>query len=172
MNPRKILAHDWVVDLAGRSSHVDQSVEHTLHAQRHGGGIVASFEGQQLVGYPPAIVHVADDIADRCAGFGEVHLVEVVTLDNVDNRPDFDARLVHGTEQERNASVFRCGRVRATQDKDPVCGVALGGPDLLTVDDPLVAVVDGTSTERCEIGAGIRLGVTLAPSVFTRKYSR
>ena len=63
-----------------------------------------------------------------------------MTLDNIDDGPDFDAGLVHGAEQERNASVFRCGRVRATQDEDPVCGVALGGPDLLTVDDPLVAV--------------------------------
>ena len=56
------------------------------------------------------------------------------------------------------------GSVRAS-DEDVVGEVAGRGPDLLAVDDPLVAVEHGPAAEVAEVGAGVGLGVALAPHV-------
>ncbi len=71
-----------------------------------------------------------------------------------------------GTSRKVMPRCFGCVGVGAGEDEDPVGQVAGRGPDLLTVDDPLVAVELGLAAEVAEIGTGIRLGVALAPEVF------
>jgi len=56
------------------------------------------------------------------------------------------------------------GGVGAHQAENPVGEVGIGGPDFLAVDDEIVAVAFGAGLQRGEIGAGIRLGITLAPA--------
>ena len=73
--------------------------------------------------------------------------------------------LVHGHEQERDALVLGDVGVGAGEHEDPVGQVAGAGPDLLAVDDPLVAVELGPAPEVAEVGAGVGLGVALAPQV-------
>src|SRR5262249_39935796 len=51
----------------------------------------------------------------------------------------------------------------ARQQEDPVGAVAAGGPDLLAVDDVVVAVAHRARLQAREVGAGARLGVALAP---------
>ena len=53
--------------------------------------------------------------------------------------------------------------VRSCQQEDVVGELGLGGPDLLAVDDPLVAVELGACRERREVAPGIGLGEPLAP---------
>ena len=53
--------------------------------------------------------------------------------------------------------------IGAGEQEDVVGVLRLGGPDLLPVDDPLVAVELGPGLERGEVAAGIRLGEPLAP---------
>ena len=48
-----------------------------------------------------------------------------------------------------------------------VRGLAEGGPDLLTVHDPFLAVLDGSGRETCQIRAGPRLAEELAPGALT-----
>ena len=55
--------------------------------------------------------------------------------------------------------------VGAGEHEDPVGEVAGRRPDLLAVDDPLVAVEHGPAAEVAEVGAGVGLGVALAPEV-------
>ena len=55
-------------------------------------------------------------------------------------------------------------RIGAHQAEDPVGIVGIGRPDLLAVDDKIIAVAFGAGLQRGEVGAGIRLGITLAPA--------
>ena len=59
--------------------------------------------------------------------------------------------------------------IGAGQHEDPVGQMAGRGPDLLAVDRPLVAVERGSTTEVAEVGAGVRLGVALAPDVLAAR---
>ncbi len=99
------------------------------------------------------------------AGVREEHLVELRLAGDHLDRADLDARLVHRAQQERDALVLRRVRVGAAQDEDPVREVAGRRPDLLAVDDPLVAVEHRSGTEVAEIAAGARFAVPLTPTV-------
>ena len=70
-----------------------------------------------------------------------------------------------GHEQERDALVLGGVGVGAGEHEDPVGEVPGRGPDLLPVDHPLVAVEHGPAPEVAEVGAGVGLGVALAPDV-------
>ena len=55
--------------------------------------------------------------------------------------------------------VLFCVRIRPHREPDVIRFVAAGRPQLLSVDDPVVAVADGARAERGEVGAGFRLAV-------------
>ena len=74
-----------------------------------------------------------------------------------------------GHEQEGDPPVLRRLGVGAGEHEAPVGGVGFAGPDLLAVDDPLVAVEGGPGGQRGEVGAGVGLGVALAPAVLPRE---
>ena len=77
-----------------------------------------------------------------------------------------------GHEQERDALVLRHVGVGAGEHEDPVGEVAGRRPDLLAVDHPLVAVERGPAAEVAEVGAGVGLGVALAPDVLAAEDAR
>ena len=62
--------------------------------------------------------------------------------------------------------------VGAGEHEDPVGEVAGRRPDLLAVDHPLVAVEHGPAAEVAEVGAGVGLGVALAPEVLAAEDPR
>ena len=55
-------------------------------------------------------------------------------------------------------------RIGADQAEDPVGLVGIAGPDLLAVDQPMVALVLALGLQRGEVGAGAGLGIALAPA--------
>ena len=55
--------------------------------------------------------------------------------------------------------------IRAGQQHHPVRDVGEGGPDLLPVDHPVVAILDGPRLQGGQVGPGIGLRVTLAPDL-------
>ena len=63
--------------------------------------------------------------------------------------------------------MFRCVGVGANQDEDPVGRGRVRRPDLLAVDHVLLAVANGCSLQRCEVGAGVGLGESLRPEHVT-----
>ena len=103
---------------------------------------------------PPSVPcetpHTEIDVAEHRAGVQpdglEEHLVEVAAAGDVDQRPNGDAWAGHRQDEHRDAGVG-LGRVRVgPRQEQPELGI--GGvrrPDLLSVDDPLVAVADGTA---------------------------
>ena len=63
------------------------------------------------------------------------------------------------------------GSVRARR-KIHVASAAERGPDLLTVDHPLVAVADGPGRERGEVGTRVGFGVALTPAIVAGEDAR
>src|SRR5579875_1874911 len=56
-----------------------------------------------------------------------------------------------------------------TREQDhPLRVMRTGGPDLLPVDDVLVAITHGAGLQAGEVGAGARLGKALTPRLLTR----
>ena len=64
---------------------------------------------------------------------------------------------LHVHQEVGDAAVLGRVRVGAGEHEHPVGVVRAGGPDLLAVDDVVVAVADGAGLERGEVGAGARL---------------
>ena len=62
--------------------------------------------------------------------------------------------------------------IAAGDDDAPVGEVRAGGPDLLAVDDPVVAVAHRARAQAGEVGAGGRLGEELAPDLLARQRLR
>ena len=157
------LAHTRVVGLAVGLGHLGDALQLLLEAAVAGGGRGPPLEAEGGHGHLPAAVDAADHVLLRAAGVGEEDLVELRRGVDLLDGADLDARLLHGAEQVRDALVLRGVRVGAGQHEDVVGEAGLGGPDLLAVDDPLVAVQLGLGLEPGEVGAGIGLGEALAP---------
>ena len=76
---------------------------------------------------------------------------------------------VHRADEVGDAHVLGRRRVGAGQQDAPAGDVGVAGPDLLAVDDPLVAVALGPGGERGQVGAGTRLAEELAPDLLARR---
>ena len=63
-------------------------------------------------------------------------------------------------------------RVAAEQAKEPVGKDGTGRPDLLAVQDVLVALANGATTDGSHVGAGIGLGPALGPHVIAAGHAR
>ena len=150
-------------------AHVDDDVELLLEAAVAGGGRRAALEAERGHGHVPAVVDAADDVLLRAAGVGEEHLGELGRAVDLLDGPDLDAGLLHRAQQVGDALVLGGVGVGAAEDEDVVGDEPLGGPDLLAVDDPLVAVEHGLGAERGEVGAGVGLGEALAPGDLARE---
>ena len=119
------------------------------------------------------VARLADDDVGARAGAGEEDLVELRGAGDLDDRADLDAGLVHRHEQVREALVplraaARCGRRTKHQSATWASDVHTFWP-LMTHSSP-------SSTARVcdvgEVGAGVGLGVALAPQLRRRAGSR
>ena len=131
----------------------------------HGGRGLAPLEAEQRHRHRPPVVDAAHDLVLRAGRVGEVDLVELgLARDHLD-RSHLDAGLAHVDQEEADPLVLRCVGVGPGEDEDVVGEMAGRRPDLLAVDDPLVAVEDGPAAEVAEVGPGVGLRVALAPQV-------
>jgi hypothetical protein len=118
---------------------------------------------QDDVGDHPAVAATSDDLVLGHPHVGEEHLVEIALHGHVDQRPDLDARGVHPEQQETDAAVLGGVGLGANQAEDPVGQMRGAGPDLLTIDDPLIAIEHSTGAQAGQIAAGAGFGIPLAP---------
>ncbi len=110
----------------------------------------------------PAVVETAHEVLRRHANVFEEHLVEVVPVGDVRDPLDRNARCLHVQDESADALVFRDLLVRPGQEQHLVGNVAVRRPDLLSVDDVVVAVADRLGLHAREVRAGSGLAEALA----------
>ena len=115
------------------------------------------------VGHLPALAAGADDLLLGHPHVGEEDLVEVGRAGHIDQWPDFDAGGVHAEQQEGDALVLGGIRLGAHQAEDPIRQMGGAGPDLLSIDHPLVAVEHRRGAQAGQVAARARLRIALAP---------
>ena len=121
------------------------------------------------LGQRPALVHLADQVGGRQAHVGEEHLVERVGAGHLDDRADLDAGRVHRADEVRDALVLGHVGVGAGDEDAELRVLGQRRPDLLAVDDPLVAVAHGPGAEVGQVAAGLGLAEQLAPDLLGRQ---
>ena len=100
--------------------------------------------------------------SSRHAHVGEEHLVERRAAGHLAQRTHLDTRRVHVDDEAGEALVLRHVGVGAADDLADVAVLRAGRPDLLAVDDPLVAVALGPRLQTREVAARARLAEQLA----------
>src|SRR5205823_2831496 len=94
----------------------------------------------------------------------EEHLVEHRLARHLAQRADGDARLVQPKGEPRDAAVLRYGEIGPGQQHAVVRLLRLAAPDLLAVDDPVIAVASGPRGKSGEVRSGAGLAEQLAPA--------
>ena len=125
------------------------------------GGI--AFVHQRGDRHPPAGANRAKPLGVGDAHIVEIHLVEVRTAGHLLDRPDFHPWRLHVQEEEGQALMLRHVGVGAGNDDAPVAIMRAGGPDLLAIDHPVIAILYRAGPQRAEIGPAGRFGEQLAP---------
>ena len=96
---------------------------------------------------------------------GEIDLVEFLHAVGLLDRPHLDAFALHVEEEHRQALVLGHVGIGAG-DQQAVVGIMRArGPDLLAVDDPVVAVLFGAGAQARDVGAAGGLREQLAPDL-------
>ena len=126
---------------------------------------------QQFLGYFPATVQAADEVAFRHVHVSQKCFAEHRCAADQGDRPRLDPRTLHVEQQEADAAVLGAG-VGAYQAEDPVGVVGVGGPDLLAIDQIVVALIFGAGREAGQIGAGAGLAIALTPAQFAARDGR
>ena len=84
-----------------------------------------------------------NQVANRNADVVEPHLVEVASIDHVANRSDFDTRRVHWNNDFADTEMWLSrNRFGSTDQIAIVRFVGERGPNLLTVNDPFIAIAN------------------------------
>ena len=118
---------------------------------------------QQGIGEPPAAVHLADQIVGRNPYVVEEELADLVLAGQIQNRTHRDARRVEIDDQTAQPAMFRRAGIGAHQGKHPLRVMSPGLPDLVAVDDEVIAVETRGCFHRREVGSRIGFGIALRP---------
>ena len=113
------------------------------------------------------LLSLADDVLLRHADVLEVLLAQFVVMPSTISigRTVSPGVFMSSISKKLMPSCFFGPRVGAHQQEHLVGEVGAGGPDLRAVDDVVIAVEHGLGLQAREVGAGVRLGVALAPDV-------
>src|SRR5690606_14807803 len=130
---------------------------------------IGALVAQEHLRVGPALVLLADPVAHRHPHVLEVHLVHLRLSINQHDGRQGDTGSFHVDEEEADALLFLGRRVSSHQTEYPVGVLPEGIPGLGAVHDVVVAVAYGGGLEGGEIGAGIGLGVALAPPYVARE---
>jgi len=128
-----------------------------------------AFETERRHRDRPAVVDRTDHLIRRHAHVGEEHLGEAGAPVELDDRPGFNPVRSHVDRDERDARVPRRLGVGSHEREDPVGERTVGRPDLLTVDDEILALANRASLETREVAPGVGFGEALGPHVFGRE---
>ena len=108
---------------------------------------------EQELGVVPALVLLTHEVLSRNADVVEEDLVHLVIVVEQHNRLHFDPGCVHVEQHEGNPLLRLTLAVGAGEDEHLVRVLGVGGPGLLTIEHPFVAIAHGRGLERRQIGA-------------------
>src|SRR5579859_6210099 len=155
------------------TARVEQALHIGLVARHPGKHAAATFETERRLRELPALALLANDVLHRNLHIGKEDLSKLGTAGDLLQWPDFHARRVHVQDEIRDALVLGNVRIRAGEQHAVVGDRPQAGPDLLAIDDVVLAVVetlaDGFRLQAGEVGPGIRLGIQLTPDVLGRQ---
>ena len=117
----------------------------------------------------PAPVLLSDEISQRDLDIIKKHLIEAALAGHLDQRPYGDAGAFHIDQQIAEALMLGRVGIGPTQQGGEVGAVSVGGPDLGTVDQEVVAPVNRPRLHCGQVGAVVGLGQALAPDFFSRR---
>ena len=128
-----------------------------------------ALEFKQRLGHRPALVLRADKVVQRHLHLVEKDFVEDVPAMKAADRSHLDARGFHVDQQKADA-LLRLGLiVGAHQAEHPVGVLRTAGPDLGAVDHVVISAPQRAGGQRGQVGAGIGLGIALAPPLPARR---
>ncbi len=130
---------------------VDEVLDRLVLAD--GGADVGALDVEGGDGHVPAAVLLAQPVLDGDAHVLKEDLVELVAAGHVHEWPDGDAGGVHGDDEVGDPLVLGDIGIGAGEHEDVLAHVGERRPDLLAVDDVVVAVADGLRLEGGEVGA-------------------
>ena len=138
---RKFRAHGRIVD---RQPILEHQIAAELEQFRETGGDPGAdrhpLVHQRGERHVPAVIDRAEPLRVGNPDVGEIDLIEIRTPAGLLDRPHLDSRTFHVEKEHGETLVLRHIGIGAGQ-KDTIVGIMrAGGPDLLAVDDPLVAV--------------------------------
>src|SRR5262249_45003621 len=114
-------------------------------------------------GNRPTLAARADDLRLRHPYVGEENLVELGLARHGSEWSHLDAGRSHREEQVADAEVLRGVGLGTDETENHVGVMRRGRPDLLAVDDEVVAVLDRRGAERGQVRARLWLRIALAP---------
>ena len=114
----------------------------------------------------PALADPPDQVLRRHVRVGEKHLVKRRVAIHLFERLHVYARLLYVDHEIRQPLMLGRIPIRAGQQQAVIGMMGAGGPDLLAVDEPIVAVQIRTGGGASEVRAAARLTEELAPGVF------
>ena len=118
----------------------------------------------------PALVLFAHTVFNRHTHIGQPDFVDFVSALDRDDRAHFDARCVHVDQNEGNAFLWLGSiRISPAQEEAPVGMLSERRPGFLTIDHIMIAIPNGRGFQAGEVRTSARLGITLAPPLFTRQ---
>jgi hypothetical protein len=171
---REPLSHRLVLDRGPSAApalarELDEAAEAACTAARTDSDALVH---ERREGDVPPVADGAEPVRIRHPDVGEEDLVEGGAAVDLLDRPRLHARALHVDDEVGEALVL--GRVGVgPRDDHPVAGVVgAGAPDLLAVDDPLVAVAHRGGAEAGEVRSGGGLAEELAPDLVAARHLR
>ena len=114
----------------------------------------------------PATPFAADELIGLHDRIGDEDLVESGMPVHLLERLHLDAGLAHVQDEIAQPRVLGLVPVGAGQQQAPIGFLRAGGPELLSVDDPVVALQVCARDRACGVGPAARLAEQLAPGLF------
>ena len=127
-----------------------------------------AFVAEEIFGDVPAAVDLADELRLGHFDIVEEGFAEGRIARNQQDRLGRDALALHVEEHEGDALIF-VRLVGADEAEDPVGLVGIAGPDLRSVDDPVIALVLAEGLQGDEVAARAGFRIALAPADFTAR---
>ena len=117
---------------------------------------MVTFEAKRGQGDLPAFTFVA-----QAHGIGYPHVVEEDFIEgraaaHLLDRPHLDTWQVEWQDERGLALVLRRIDIASSNQLAPLCELGAARPDLLTVDDPLVAILDCSTGKPGQVAASVR----------------